>query len=73
MPLKNKCTLNEIVIDIIRSQYQNRSKLEVSNFLRELLYQDETAQQLTEEYRESLDDNLFFKLIHYLGLSNYLF
>lgn len=72
MSLKDRCTLNEIVIDIIRSQYQNRSKLDVSNFLKELLYQDETVQQLTEEYKETLDDNLFFKLIYYLGLSDYL-
>jgi len=65
----NKCILNEAVVNIIKSQYRNRTKLDVSNFLRELLYQDKRVQELTIEYRGSLNDKTFLKLIDYLGLS----
>jgi hypothetical protein len=74
MPIKSKdkCILNDVIIDIIKSQYNNRSKFEVSNFIRELLYQDKTVQELTTEYKGSMNDKTFWNLIDYLGLTEYL-
>ncbi|HHT98200.1 MAG TPA: hypothetical protein GXZ90_09950 [Clostridiales bacterium] len=68
----NKCILNDAVIDIIKAQYKNRSKIEVTNFLKELLYQDKTVQQLTTEYKGSMNNKTFWNLIEYLGLTEYI-
>lgn len=68
----NKCIFNDVVIDIIKEQYKNRTKIDVINFIQELLYQSETVQKLTEEYKKSLNDNVFWKLIDYLGLTEHI-
>ena len=68
----NKCIFNDVVIDIIKEQYKNRTKIDVINFIQELLYQSETVQKLTEEYKKSLNDNVFWELIDYLGLTEHI-
>lgn len=68
----NKCVLNEQVIYIIQSQYRRRTKIEVLNFIKELLYYDELVQKLSAEYKGSLNENTFWYLIDYLGLTKYI-
>lgn len=74
MPVENnsKCSLNNVVIDIIKAQYKNRTKVEVTKFLMELLYQDKMVIAYAVTYQGSRNEKIFWQLIDYLGLSDYL-